>query len=88
MSLHDRAHAAAPSKVFRTAVVSVVKHDYIANGILSHARFVPVVVTDDADQPEWVHARNQQYADTLPKMLVRRLDPESRVSQSLIGSSG
>ena len=50
-------------KKFRTAVVSVVKHDYVPNGIFSHSRFAPVVVTDDKDQPEWVHERNQEYAD-------------------------
>lgn len=50
-------------QTFRTAVVSVVKHDYVPNGMFSHARFAPVVVTDDAHQPTWVHERNQKYAD-------------------------
>lgn len=55
--------SSSDSAPFRSAVVSVVKHDYIARGMFSHTRFVPVVVTDDPDQPDWVHARNQQYAD-------------------------
>jgi myo-inositol 2-dehydrogenase/D-chiro-inositol 1-dehydrogenase len=51
------------NSVFRVAVLSVVKHDYIPKGIFSHARFQPVVVADDADQPDWVHERNQKLAD-------------------------
>ena len=44
------------------AVLSVVKHDYVARGLISHPRFRPVVVADDADQPEWAHARNAAFA--------------------------
>ena len=50
-------------QVFRCAVVSVVKHDYVARGVASHPRFQLVVVTDDIDQPDWVHERNQLFAD-------------------------
>ncbi len=52
----------SPARKFRVAILSVVKHDYVARGILSHARFVPAVVADDADQPEWVHERNEKFA--------------------------
>lgn len=43
-------------------VLSVVKHDYIARGVASHARFELTVVADDADQPDWVHERNEKFA--------------------------
>ena len=48
---------------FRCAVVSVVKHGYVPRGVAAHPRFELVVVTDDADQPDWVHERNQAFAD-------------------------
>ena len=48
---------------FRCAVLSVVKHAYVPNGVEEHPRFELVVVADDADQPDWVHERNQKYAD-------------------------
>jgi predicted dehydrogenase len=48
---------------WRVLVLSVVKHDYIARGILSHAHFTPAVVSDDANQAGWVHERNQRFAD-------------------------
>ena len=48
---------------FRAAVLSVVKHAYVPHGMFSHPRFVPVVVADDADQPDWAHQRNQKVAD-------------------------
>ena len=48
---------------FRCAVVSVVKHGYVPRGVAAHPRFELVVVADDADQPDWVHERNQAFAD-------------------------
>ncbi len=48
--------------IYRVGVVSVVKHDYLPNGIKRHPRFELVVVADDADQPDWVHQRNEKYA--------------------------
>jgi predicted dehydrogenase len=56
---------------FRVAVLSVVKHDYIARGILSHDRFQAAVVADDPDQPDWVHRRNQRFAAELRVPYVR-----------------
>ena len=55
--------SAENSTVFRCAVVSVVKHAYVPNGVVKHPRFDLVVVCDDTDQPDWVHERNQLYAD-------------------------
>ena len=50
-------------KKFRVAVLSVVKHDYLPRAVAAHPRFELVVVTDDAGQPDWVHERNQRFAD-------------------------
>ncbi len=47
---------------FRCAVLSAVKHDYVARGVATHPRFELVVVADDPDQPEWVHERNEEFA--------------------------
>lgn len=49
--------------IFRVAVLSVVKHDYVARGVESHPRFKLVVVADDPGVPDWVHERNQEFAD-------------------------
>ncbi len=46
----------------RVAVLSVVKHAYIPHGVASHPRFDLAVVADDANQPEWVHRRNEAFA--------------------------
>ncbi len=51
------------SKVFRVAVLSVIKHSYVARGVETHPRFELVVVTDDPSVPDWVHERNQKFAD-------------------------
>ena len=48
---------------FRCAVLSAVKHDYMARGVASHPRFELVVVADDPHVPHWAHERNQQFAD-------------------------
>lgn len=48
---------------FRCAVLSAVKHDYVARGVASHPRFELVVVADDPTVPQWAHERNQQFAD-------------------------
>ena len=48
---------------FRTLILSVVKHDYIANAVARHPRFQPVAVADTPHEPAWVHERNQQFAD-------------------------
>jgi predicted dehydrogenase len=50
-------------RTFRCAVLSVLKHDYVARGLTAHARFELVVAADDPAIPEWAHERNQQFAD-------------------------
>jgi predicted dehydrogenase len=50
-------------RTFRAAVLSAVKHDYVARGMASHPRFELVVVADDPDVPDWAHERNQEFAD-------------------------
>ncbi len=52
-----------PDTVFRCAVLSVVKHAYVPRGVASHPRFELVVVADDSASPDWVHERNQKFAD-------------------------
>jgi predicted dehydrogenase len=47
---------------FRVAVLSVVKHAYLARGIASHPRFDLAVVADDTNQPDWIHERNEAFA--------------------------
>lgn len=59
---------------FRCAVLSVVKHAYVPRGVASHPRFELVVVADDADQPDWVHERNQKYADEVGVPYVRNVE--------------
>ena len=48
---------------FRCAVLSAVKHDYVARGVASHPRFELAVAADDPEVPGWVHERNRQFAD-------------------------
>ena len=50
-------------RTFRAAVLSAVKHDYVARGMASHPRFELAVVADDPEVPVWAHERNQQFAD-------------------------
>ena len=50
-------------KTFHCAVLSAVKHDYVARGMASHPRFELAVVADDPQVPAWAHERNQQFAD-------------------------
>lgn len=52
-----------PESRFRALVLSVVKHDYIAAAVDAHPRFDLVAVCDDPNEPEWVHQRNQEFAD-------------------------
>ena len=59
---------------FRCAVLSAVKHDYVARGVASHPRFELVVVADDPDVPGWAHERNQQLANAFGIPYVRDVD--------------
>lgn len=59
---------------FRCAVLSAVKHDYVARGVASHPRFELVVVADDPHVPDWAHERNQLFADELRVPYVRDVE--------------
>jgi len=61
-------------KRFRCAVLSVIKHDYIARGVTAHPRFEVTVVAEDASQPDWVHERNQKFADEFRIPYVRDVE--------------
>ena len=62
------------SKVLRVAVLSVVKHAYVARGVASHPRFELVVVADDPSVPDWVHERNQLFAQEKGIPYVRNVE--------------
>ncbi len=62
------------TRKFRCAVLSVVKHDYVARGVMSHPRFELVVVVDDPHVPQWTHERNQQFADANRVPYVRDVE--------------
>ncbi len=59
---------------FRCAVLSVLKHDYVARGLTAHARFELVVVADDPGLPDWAHERNQLFADAYHIPYVRDVE--------------
>jgi predicted dehydrogenase len=59
---------------FRCAVLSVVKHDYVPHGVASHPRFELTVVADDPALPDWVHERNQRFADEYNIPYVRDVE--------------
>ncbi|MCE9529217.1 MAG: Gfo/Idh/MocA family oxidoreductase, partial [Planctomycetales bacterium] len=68
----------SPGQTFRCAVLSAVKHDYVARGVVSHPRFELVVVADDAAVPQWAHERNQQLADAFHIPYVRDVEKALR----------
>lgn len=69
------------ARSFRCAVLSVIKHDYVARGVSSHPRFELAVVADDPSVPDWVHARNQQFADEKQIPYVRDVERALREYQ-------
>ncbi len=68
-------------KILRTAAVSLIKHDYVARGVESHPRCQLVVVTDDPHVPDWVHQRNQEFADSRGIPYVRDVERALREFQ-------
>lgn len=64
----------ANPRKFRCAVLSAVKHDYVARGMASHPRFELVVVADDPHVPDWAHERNQLFAEAHHIPYVRDVD--------------
>src|SRR6185295_17993330 len=68
----------SPGQKFRCAVLSAIKHDYVARGVASHPRFELAVVADDANAPQWAHERNQQLADAFHIPYVRDVEQALR----------
>jgi myo-inositol 2-dehydrogenase / D-chiro-inositol 1-dehydrogenase len=68
----------SPGQKFRCAVLSAVKHDYVARGVATHPRFEMVVVADDPSVPEWAHERNQQLADAFQIPYIRDVEKALR----------
>ena len=66
--------SSSSSDRFRVAVLSAVKHAYVPLGVAAHPRFEPVVVADDAAQPEWAHERNEELARDLGIPYVRDVE--------------
>jgi len=58
----------------RCAVLSAIKHDYVARGMASHPRFELVVVADDPQVPNWAHERNQEFADAFHIPYIRDVE--------------
>ena len=50
-------------KRFRVLVLSIVKHDYIARAVAAHRQFELVAVADQSHVPDWIHERNQEFAE-------------------------
>ena len=50
-------------KQYKALVLSVVKHAYLPLAVAAHPRFDLVAVADDPSNPDWVHQRNQKFAD-------------------------
>ena len=74
---------------YRVLVLSVVKHDYVARAVATHPRFELTVVADDPDQPEWVHERNQKFADEHGVPYVRDVEKaiaEHKVDVAVVSS--
>ena len=61
-------------RIYRFAAVSAVKNTYVALAVAAHPRFAPVVLTDEADVPQWAHERNQLFADELGVPYVRGVE--------------
>lgn len=70
-----------PLRRYRVAVLSVVKHDYVVRGLISHPRFELVVIADDPEVPNWAHERNQLLADELSIPYVRDIERALREYQ-------
>ncbi|MDG2220698.1 MAG: Gfo/Idh/MocA family oxidoreductase [Rubripirellula sp.] len=51
------------SQRFRVLVLSVVKHAYIPEAVAAHRQFELVAVADQVEVPDWIHERNQKFAE-------------------------
>lgn len=66
------------SRRYRCAILSAVKHDYVARGMATHPRFEMAVVADDPGVPAWAHERNQWLADHFRVPYVRDVEAALR----------
>ena len=81
------------SPPYRCAVLSAVKHDYVARGMASHPLFELAVVADDPAVPPWAHERNEQLAGSfgIPsrcRVRVFGAGPDRPVAVVLTGKRG
>jgi predicted dehydrogenase len=67
-----------PQQAFRFVALSLTKHEYVPRGVAAHPRFTPVVVADDAAVPDWVHERNQKFADEYGVPYIRDVEKALR----------
>ncbi len=58
----------------RAIALSVVKHAYLPRAVADHPQFELVGVADHDQQPEWVHERNQAFADEYKIPYLRNVD--------------
>ena len=66
---------------YRALVLSVVKHEYLPLAVDAHPRFDLVAVADEADNPDWVHQRNQEFADRFDIPYVQDVEKALSLSQ-------
>src|SRR5262245_39017097 len=59
---------------YRCAVLSAVKHDYVARGMTMHPRVELAVVADEPHVPHWMQERNQQLANAFNIPYVRDIE--------------
>lgn len=74
---------------YHCAAVSVVKHDYVARGMAAHPRFELVCVADDAGVADYVHERNQKFADEFKIPYVRDVEQalrEHKIDVAIVSS--
>lgn len=64
----------ADCKTLKVLVLSVVKHDYIAEAFQTHPGFRIVGVADDATVPDWIHDRHEEFARRMNVPYIRNPD--------------
>ncbi len=60
--------------VHRAVALSVVKHAYLPRAVAAHPQFELVGVADHDCQPDWVHDRNQAFADEFKIPYLRSVE--------------
>ncbi|MDA7633094.1 Gfo/Idh/MocA family oxidoreductase [bacterium] len=64
----------ASKGVYRVLALSVVKHDYLPRAVAAHPQFQLVGVADHPGESDWVHARNQAFAEEFGIPYVKDVD--------------